>query len=270
MNPSLPILDNPATISYSALNDWHYCPYFYLLADIKRLKPWKNSADTIFGTYIHSAVQDVLSDIKTVEEATKVFNRKWKKLCGLYKKFLDDEDIAFGLSAPQIIANIKPALTAEFGKFTVLKVEEKLALPAGEKWPQKFKGYIDIVLQLENGKIVIVDFKTAGSSFFFAKYQDKYKDYQLTLYKHFYCKKNGTNPDDIETYFVVLEKNHKSKKPITTIRVTSGDVKVENALKWLEFALSAINRKVFIKNRSNCLKFGEAHPCVFYKTTHCP
>jgi len=269
MNPLLPIVDNPKTISYSALVDWHLCPHYYLLADIKRLKLWTNTSDTIFGGYIHTAVQDVLSDIMSVEDAIKRFNRRWKKLCGLYKKFLDQDDVDMGLSAPRIISEIRENLEKEFGKFAVVAVEERLALPSGHRWPQQFKGFIDIVLRLEDNKIVVIDFKTAGSAFFFQKYQDKYKDYQLTLYKHFYCQKYSIDPDLVETYFVVLEKNHKSKKPITVLRVTSGEIKVQNALKWLDTALSAINRKVFLKNRMSCHKFGENHPCVFYNTPLC-
>jgi len=270
MNPALPIVDAPKTISYSALTDWHLCPFYYFLADIKRLKPWKNSPDTIFGTYVHKAVQDVLSGVMSVDDAIKLFNRKWKRLCGLYKKFIAQDDVDMGLAAPQIITKIQAALVLELGTFSVMAVEERLDLPSGQKWPQRFKGFIDIVLRLEDGKIVIIDFKTADSTFFFQKYQDKFKDYQLTLYKHYYCEKYKFDPDLVETYFIILEKNHKSKKPIVPLRITSGQIKVNNALKWLDFALSAINRKIFIKNRSSCLKFGEKHPCVFYKTPHCP
>lgn len=271
MSSVLPIIDEtPKSISYSALSDWHLCPFYYYLVNIKKLKPWKNNPDTVLGTYIHNAVQDVLMETVSVEDAIKKFNKKWNKLCKLYKKFLTQEQMDMGLSAPEIITKIRPALTLQFGTFTAISTEERLQLPSGQRWPQSFKGFIDIVLRLDNGNIVIVDFKTSGSTYFFQKYQDKWKDYQLTLYKHFYCEKHKFNPDLVETYFIVLEKNHKSKNPINCIRVTSGEIKVQNALKWLDFALSAINRKVFVKNRSSCLKFGEAHPCCFYKTANCP
>lgn len=271
MSSILPILDEtPKTISYSALTNFQLCPHYYYLTDIKRLKPWKNSPDTIFGTCIHKAVQDVLSDVMSVDEAIKTFNKKWNKLCKLYKKYIVQDDIDLSLSAPAIIEKIKPALVLEFGTFSVVSIEERLALPSGEKWPQIFKGFVDCVLRLDNGKIVVIDFKTANSSFFFKKYQDKIKDYQLSLYKHFYCEKHKFDPNLVETYFIVLEKNHKSKKPISCVRVTSGNIKIQNALKWLDFSLSAINRKIFIKNRGSCLKFGDAHPCAFYKSSFCP
>lgn len=270
MKQVLPILDNqlPKTISYSALSNWDTCTFYYLLVDIHRLKPWTNSPDTIFGTYIHKAVQDVLSDVMSAEDALKLFNRKWKKFSGIFKKNLSQEDIDAGLSAEKIILNIRARLTEEFGKFKVLSIEERLSLDVGT-WPQKFKGFIDTVLQLEDGIYVIIDFKTSGSAFFFTKYKDTIKDYQLSLYKHFYGIKHAIPPDKIETYFIVLEKNLKSKTPIVPIRVTSGPIKLKNAVKWLETALSAINRKKFYRNRLSCLKFGEGHPCAFYGTEYC-
>lgn len=270
MNPALPIINTPTTISFSSLSNHDYCPHYYLLVDILRLKPWKNSPDTIFGTYIHKAVQDVLSDVITEEVAVKQFERKWKVFSKIYKKFLKKEHIDMGLSARAIIEKVKPVLTSTFGKFSVLAIEERLSLPSGDKWPQKFKGFIDIVLKLEDGKIILVDFKTSDSAFFFEKFKETIKDYQLTLYKYFYSIKHNCSQDIIETYFIILEKNIKSKSSVVPLRITSGPKKVQNALKWLEFRLSAINRKVFVKNRLSCKKFGDGHPCAFYKTKECP
>jgi hypothetical protein len=100
------------------------------------------------------------------------------------------------------------------------------------------------------------------------KYKDAAKEYQLTLYKHFYSVIKNIDPKNIETYFVVIEKQ-KSKSPLKTIRITSGPKKVANALRWMNDPLSAINRKIFIKNRTSCLRYGEGHPCYFYRSEHC-
>jgi hypothetical protein len=35
------------TISYSGLADWNFCPQYYYLVHVKRIKPWKNTEDTI-------------------------------------------------------------------------------------------------------------------------------------------------------------------------------------------------------------------------------
>lgn len=266
MKTVLPILDNqiPKTISFSSRSNFELCSRYYLLVDILKLKPWSNSPDTIFGTYIHSAVQDVISDKITTDSASSLFRRKWKIFSKIYKNFLDADDLAIVPAAEKIIKQIKSTLEKEFGKFKVLAIEERLDCFV-ENYPQRFKGFIDAVLELEDGRIIILDFKTSDSAFLFTKFKDTFKDYQLSLYKYFYCNKYNINPDLVETYFVVLEKNLNSKTPIVPIRITSGKIKINNALKWLHFALSAINRKIFVKNFNSCLKFGEKHPCVFYK-----
>lgn len=273
MKTILPILDNqiPKTISFSSRSNFELCSYYYLLVDIMRLKPWRNSPDTIFGTYIHAAVQDVIANQDNpdaVPKAITLFERKWKTFSKLYKKFLDKSDLEITPAGRKIIEQVTPALKKEFGNFKVLAIEERLSADI-EGFPQKFKGFIDAVLEAEDGRIIILDFKTSNSSFFFTKYKDKFKDYQLTLYKFFYANAHNVDPDKIETYFIVLEKNLNSKIPVVPIRVTSGKIKIDNALTWLRFALSAINRKVFIRNRNSCMKFGENHPCVFMNTEYC-
>lgn len=266
---TLPIINN--TISYSSTSDFSHCPKYYELVHILRLKPWRNSPDTIFGTYIHSAVQDVIANQDNpdaVPKAITLFERKWKTFSKLYKKFLDKDDLEITPAGRKIIEQVTPALKKEFGKFQVLAIEERLSADI-EGFPQKFKGFIDAVLEAEDGRIIILDFKTSNSSFFFTKYKDKFKDYQLTLYKFFYAAAHNIDPDKIETYFIVLEKNLNSKIPVVPIRVTSGNIKVDNALTWLRFALSAINRKKFYRNFLSCYKFGKDHPCVFVNTECC-
>lgn len=73
------------TISYSSLSDFNYCPKYYQLVNIKRLKPFKNSPDTLFGTLIHNGVQSTLNGEKTEKEAEEFFYKRWKKLNSLYK-----------------------------------------------------------------------------------------------------------------------------------------------------------------------------------------
>ena len=136
--------------------------------------------------------------------------------------------------------------------------------PASEKWNQKFKGFVDLILELPDGSIKILDLKTSGSLYTFDKYRDKFKDYQLTLYKLFYSQQTNTDLEKIETGFVVLDK---TKNPISFVKITSGAKKMENALQWLSLGLSAINRGVFVKNRSSCQMYGK--PCKFYKSEYC-
>jgi len=189
----------------------------------------------------------------------------WTRFCKFYK--LDVEHWTDGGS--KAIETIVEKFKKEFGNFEVLAIEERLELPNGGEWPQNFKGFIDVIIKTESGKIIIIDFKTCNSHFMFNKFRDKYKDYQLTLYKKFYCIKHNLDPKDIETYFVTIERRKKAKEPLELTRVSGGSVKLNNASEWLETALRAINRETWLHKRSSCFKFGEDHPCSFYKSEYC-
>lgn len=258
----------PQTISFSGLSDFHYCSHYYKLVDLQKLKPWKNTPSTIFGTCVHHYVQSILEETITIEKACQEFERKWNKLYKLYK--LEDKWLESAQAGKNIFLNILPVFQNQFGKFKVLNIERKLFTTTGDKYTQQFKGFVDIILELENGDRIIADFKTADSAFFFVKYKETVKDYQLALYKHFYCKEENFDRKKLETYFVILEKNPKSKKPVSMLRITSGDKKLDNAINWMNGVLSCINRGLFLKNRKNCFKYGENNACCFYDTPLCP
>jgi hypothetical protein len=211
----------------------------------------------------------------TEEEAIQQFERKWKKFCGLYKKPLleqfGDETIPYAWIEPTkiTIQTIKGEFAQQFGKYKILHIEERLASVIPGDYVQEFKGFIDIALEKEDGTIVIADFKSCDSRFMFNKFRNKYKDYQLTLYKYFYSKKYNVSLDKVETFFIPCERKPNSKSPLGFIKVTSGNVKVKNALEWLALALKSINAGLYMKNRMSCYKYGEGKPCVFHKTEHC-
>lgn len=273
MSDKLPIINK---ISYSALSDWQYCPYYYKLCNIDKLKVFKETVWTYWGTLIHRHVQMVLEGKMEAEAASKRFAKIWKSFCSIYK----DDEYEPGKKVSSLesmkdigalsVLTIKDSFAEKFGNYKVLEIERYIKAPSGYKWPQEFRGYVDIIIQLESGAVVIIDFKTCRSSYFFNKYKDKYKEYQLTLYKHFLCKEEPTwDTKTTETYFVTLERNPFSKKPIGFTKVTSGQKKIDNALTWLNTALYAINNEKWIKNRSSCLKYGEKYPCEFYKSENC-
>ena len=95
-----------------------------------------------------------------------------------------------------------------------------------------------------------------------AEKADKIINYQLTLYKVFWAKKHGIPLNMVETHFGLLKRTAK-KNNTEIFRVTSGQIKVNNALTFLEKAVTNIKRKISIKNRLSC-KY-----CDFYKTEHC-
>jgi hypothetical protein len=259
------------SISFSSLGDNKKCGHYFKLKHILRVLADTNTMWTHYGTWMHKYVQATLSGELEPSIAAKKFIRSWFTFCRLYKKPLvgksRDEPTSYYKGPVRAIMTIKEDFEKEFGKFKILCIEERLR--EATKYPQVFTGYIDIVIELENGDIVIADFKSCPSHFMFNKYKDKYRDYQLTLYKHHYCMKYGVDPKKVETYFVTIAKDPKIKKPTTFMRVTSGPKKVQNALDWLNGALAAVEKKMFVKNKTACDDF-YGNSCPYKNTPHCP
>ena len=290
---SLPVVNNKVsypplkTTSYSALTLNKTCGYYFFLSKIKKLALFEQSIWTHFGTLVHTYIQAVLiSEPQMVpsskpwryikfeplepEVAAKKFIRTWFKFCEMYGEPLKEQydgknpkDLY--KNATRAIMGIRSSLQKEFGDHKVLRVEEKIK--AKTDFPQLFSGLIDIVIELADGTIVIVDLKTTSSHYMFEKFQNKYKDYQLTLYKHFFCEKNNIPPSKVKTCFLLMEKNGK-KDPLKVLMVGSTKKKVENALKWMNGVLTAVQRDQYVKNRMSCQNiFGK--PCIFKNTEHC-
>ena len=139
-------------------------------------------------------------------------------------------------------------------------------VPEFEKEDIDFKGFIDLVLQTEDGKYHIIDWKTCSWGWDSRKKAEPMTTYQLTLYKHYFCLKHNIDPKHVETHFALLKRTAK-KDRVEIFRVSSGPRKTENALKLLYQAIYNIIKGVSIKNRLNCLK---PYRCALYNTSHCP
>ena len=268
-----PYRHSPDNISYSTLMNFIKCGHFYKLTVIDNLGKFDNTLDTIFGTLMHRFVTSILTGTIT-EIAQKTFSRTWLKLGGIYDKYINHERYniqRLNLAGLNILKTVKESFEKNLPGYSIISIEEsiekRLRVKIGDKHRQFFKGFIDIVLKLDDGNYVIIDLKTCSSLFYFKKNLNKYKEMQLVLYKHFYAKLFDIDPDKINTYFTTLEKNPKVKEPVQFIAITTGKKKISNHLKILDNSLSAINREFFMKNRSSCIDdFGT---CIFYKTEYC-
>jgi len=264
----LPILEH---VSYSSLTDNKDCGWYFKLKHLLKLEVDTDSIWTHYGKWVHHFVQAVLCDQLEPEKAAKMFIRRWFKFCGIYRKplatqYKDGDPKVLYKGPVRAIMSIKEIFKKEFGDYKVLQVEERLKELT--KYPQKFKGFIDIVIADGDGVVWIIDFKTCRNHFFFKKYKDKYKDYQLTLYKHFWAIKHNVDPKDIKTAFVTIARDPSVKKPVEVIPITSGKKKIANALKWMNGILSSIQREMFVKNRMTCRSmYGKE--CPFLNTEHC-
>ena len=247
-------------ISFSELKIWNECAFKHKLTYIDGLRGFKGNEHTAFGTAMHYVCENVF-DQKT--NLSTMFQQKFLEELTLLKKDkveLNKKLVSeMRVQGEKMLSYILPAVKETFESFEVFSVEEDLYLPMQNN--KKFKGYIDLVLKIDD-TYHIIDWKTCSWGWDMKRRTDRMTTYQLTLYKHFFAKKHNIEPSKIETHFALLKRTAK-KDNVEIFRVTSGTKKTENALKLLDKALYNMDKNVFVKNRLSCRR------CEFHKTEHC-
>jgi hypothetical protein len=255
-------------ISFSALKIWTECPFKFKLTQIDRIAGFEGNHYTAFGSAVHNVCeQSILNENLNQEECfLESFIEELQRLPEHIRESLDqkmvDQMMDQGLD---LLEYIRPSLEEYFGEYEIISTEEKLFEPIKDfkEADFDFKGFVDLVLKTPNGKYHVIDWKTCSWGWDSRKRSDPMVTYQLTLYKYYFAKKHNINLDDIETHFALLKRTSKKDK-IEIFRVTSGNIKTNNAIKLLKKALYNIHSEKFVKNRLSCKR------CEFYKTEHCP
>lgn len=265
-------------ISFSELKEWVNCPWKHKLMYLEKLKQFKGNEYTAFGTALHTVCENLVTIDALGTQDTEKYNPNESfqqeflyNLSNLKKScpdmiFNTDLVSSMRLQADYIIKHILPELKTYFGKFELIGVEEELYLPIDDQ-EQKFKGFIDLVVYTpQDKKYHIIDWKTCSWGWDSRRRTEKMVTYQLTLYKHFWCKKHNKDYNEVLTHFALLKRTAK-KKNVEIFKVTNGAKKIGNALKLLNKSLYNINKKNFIKNKLSC--HGRYGTCEFYKSEHC-
>ena len=251
-------------ISFSALKLWNECPWKHKLVYLDGIKAFEGNEHTAFGTAVHSTCEQLVEN--NIKNAAEYFQEQFlKELQELPEDYELKKDLVVSMRTQgcMLTGHILPSLKEYFGEYTLVSVEEKLYEDIEGYDDYSFKGYIDLVLKTTDGKYHIIDWKTCSWGWDMRKKSDRMITYQLTLYKHFFAKKHGIDPDNIVTQFALLKRTAK-KNNVEIFKVSSGKIKSENALNLLNSALYNISNKKHFKNRLSCGR------CEFYKTVHCP
>jgi hypothetical protein len=251
-----------AHISFSALKIFNECAHKYKLNYIDGKKKFFGNEYTVFGTALHEASEHKVGDVSVDE--VKIFNDKFdSELAALPPEVVIEQKTIDGMreQGTRLAPLVLPALKQYFGSFKLVAAEQELMLDIPET-EFKFKGYVDLILQTDDGKYHIIDYKSCSWGWDAMKKNDAMTNYQLTLYKHFFGTLKGIDQKDIETHFCLLKRTAK-KDQVELFRVTSGPKKVQNSLKVLNNAVYNIGKGNFPKNRLGC-KY-----CEFYKTEDC-
>lgn len=250
-------------ISFSELKTWYECAFKHKLVYIDKIKQFKGSEHTAFGTAMHYVCENVFDQKNNL---STMFQQKFLEELTMLKQ--DNVDLnkklisEMRIQGDKMLAHILPAVKQMFPVFEVISVEEELYVPLEDG--SNFKGFIDLVLKVDE-TYHIIDWKTCSWGWDSKRKSDRMTTYQLTLYKHFFAKKHNIDPDNIETHFALLKRTAKSNN-VEIFRVTSGMKKTENAVKLLKKALYNIKKSNHIKNRLSCTS---GYGCEFYQTEHC-
>lgn len=273
-------------VSYSELLSFAtQCQWRWKLEYLDGKRRDINSVHFDFGLAAHAALERYLTrdDPVDVDRAVQIFKERFATLVAKnsarYHPPISAEFQAELLDAGERIVRYVRS-TPELQDIELLHNEfplfEKIELDGG--LDVKFKGYIDLVFKGKSKRggtvLWIVDFKTCSWGWDRDTRQDRWKHYQLFLYKHFLCKKFDLDPSQVRTAFVLLKKRPpKDGPPVEFFPVSAGPVSVQRALDALGSNINEMAQREkdtsFRKDRSQCRNdFGEV--CPFYNTPDCP
>lgn len=273
-------------ISFSELASFAQgCQWKWKLTYLDGHRKTEYSQDLDFGTSIHAAVEAYYrrKDPISLEHAIILFNKKWawltRKNGSKYPKPLTVKDYTSLLAAGgNILRFLKdlPELRDAEPVHNEFKLFEPIDLDV-EGHSMHFKGYIDVVIRGKDkkGKTIlwVCDFKTCSWGWNREKREDKWKQFQLFLYKHFLCKKFNIDPKQVRTAFVLLKKAPgKGADPVEWFPVSAGPVSVQRSLDALGSNIAEMIAREkdnsFSKDRSKCHEWGR--DCPYFKSSLCP
>jgi hypothetical protein len=268
------------TISYSQFSIYSKCPHRWALEYRDGKQKYQASMAAVFGTAVHVAMQHYIQTMFDISgaEADRIniedfFQNAFSEE---YKKTLNSNNGVHFSSALEmrdyyedglaILDYFKKNKSEYFGtrKWDLVGIEMPLVQKINPKYPNIYlKGYIDFVLYNENAnKIKIFDIKTSKMGWKDKEKKDETKMQQIIIYKEFFARQYGIDPENIDVeFFVVKRKLYENldfpQKRIQLVEPASGKGKRNKAINHIElFIENAFNpdgsykQGDFIKNVS--------------------
>lgn len=251
-------------ISFSAIKNWDFCPYYHKLTFIDKIKIFEGNIYTAFGTALHSTCEKVA--LNESIEPTDYFSERFTREINNLKIIKEKEEKILSdmkIQGRELASLILKALKVKFPEYKVFSAEEQVFQPINDiEIDYSYKGFLDLVIQTPDGKYHIIDWKSCSWGWDLQKRSDPLTTYQLTYYKKFFCEKHNIDPSMVETHFGLLKRTAK-KERVEIFRVSSGPRKTKNALKILNNAVYNIDKNNHPKNRLKCSQ------CEFRNSEHC-
>jgi hypothetical protein len=257
---ALPVFTKPTDleerphISFSEALTFYKCPYKHW-ENYRLKKPQEDTIYTIFGKAVGEALERYKKYDKKhswITMGKKIFRFLLENGFGEFVNEKDQDWRIWARSSLRIFKDTLEYLDINFPGWELIDFEYPLyeQIEGSEK---KFKGFVDLIFK-HDGQLYLWDFKTCGWGWTPEQKSDTQKLYQITLYKHFYCQKNGIDPDEIKVAYLLL-KRKPAKKAETSVELfeqTSGKKKIENALIWLKEQAEGIESGIKIKKKTTC------------------
>ena len=265
-------------ISFSSWKDWLSCPFKFKITRIDKVRLFEGNEYVSFGSAIHDTAEQILLFEKKYKinngkkddsefSPESFFKKRFKEeILSLPKEkrnsLTEKELLNMKQQGLELLPLIIPELKKYFGEYDLYHTEYELRQRIDNHEQMDFYGFVDLILKTSDGKYHIIDWKTCSWGWDTKKKASKEYTYQLTYYKHFFCKQMKIDPSMVETHFGLLKRTAKKNK-VEIFRVTSGDRKMKNALNILDKCVTNVEKNNFIKNRLSC------STCEFNRTIYC-
>ena len=244
-------------ISFSQMQVYEQCPHRWKLTYKDKIKVYKPSIHTVFGKAFHETVQEWLTtlyevsgvaadamDLEDMLYEKMIFHYSDEKKSNSNEHFVTSEDLKeFYEDGCTILKYLKKNRAAYFGRqgWHLVGVEIPLMIQPIDNHPGVlFKGYIDLVLYHEpSDEFHILDIKTSTRRWSDKEKKDEMKQSQLILYKNFFNKQFGIDPEKIHIKFFIVKRKIWEQSDFVQKRVqefipASGPIKTKKAVNKME------------------------------------
>lgn len=267
-------------VSFSELSDWRECAFRHMLIHIEKKGKVEETPHTIFGNAVHDGNEQYLKTREIDKQLVfDLIREGWERnpefVTGPWPSWAFDskKNPGFGKvedwieKADRILNDVPAFLEKEFPEWKYFAAEELLYEKIDDK-PISFKGYIDGVLKVKNKKgkelYWLIDWKTCGWGWSLDVKRSFDKQLQLILYKYYWSQKHGVPYKDIRCGFVLMKRDGKPGRTLELVPVSVGPTTTARGLKVINNYTAAVQRGLFLKNRSAC------DFCQFKNTPDCP
>ncbi len=257
MNHVLAALRDAPHCSVSSIKSYLMCPQKYWHRYINNTEPSHRNVALVLGRALHDAIEAYYKFVQhevqppPLQLLTDTFSASWRRgAVGDVPVRADD----IGKEKDMGIALVETFHDAAPVPLRVLAVEEAFALPVSTKDERLLVGAIDAVVVDEDGRVVIVENKSANRRW--SKEQLAY-DVQPTVYTRA-AREMGLAEYPSLRYDFLL----KLKKPtLESVEIYRDEEQVAEALHLMQQVLKAIDEGIFYRLRSwacNDCEFGHA------------